>query len=268
MNHLDKIIAVKKQHIERQKKIVSLYELNDQIKQLEKPREFSYALQQTITKNHFAVIAEIKRASPSKGIIRDNFDPIDIALQYEHGGAACLSVLTDEDFFHGSDAIFKQVRQVCHLPMLRKDFIVDPYQIFESRALGADCILLIVAALSTDQLHTLAALANTLDMSVLIESHDATELTQAISIPYAIIGINNRNLHTFATSLDTSINLIQQIPKERLVISESGIHQAHDIALLLRHHIHAFLIGESLMRAENPGKQLQQLIVASKMSYT
>jgi len=259
MNHLEKIITAKKQHIAQQKQSVPESTLKQRLDTAPPIVDFHAALQQAITKQQLAIIAEIKKASPSKGVIRPDFDPIDIALQYQQAGATCLSVLTDRDFFQGSDAIFQQVRAVCQLPMLRKDFIIDPYQIIESRFLGADCILLIVAALNPETLHQLAALATQLGMAVFIESHDQSALQQALTVDNAIIGINNRNLRTFNTSLSTSISLMPHIPADRLVISASGIHQASDIQLLRSHHIHGFLIGESLMRAAQPGEALQQL---------
>lgn len=260
MTHLEKILAAKKKHIAKQKQRVSEQALTERLTQTPPPLPFAATLQHAVATQQLAIIAEIKKASPSKGIIRPDFDPEKIAKQYQDAGATCLSVLTDEDFFQGSDAIFQHVRAICTLPMLRKDFIIDPYQIIESRALGADCILLIVAALSKATLHELAALAFELGMSVLIESHDNEEVQQALTIQNAIIGINNRNLHTFHTSLTTSIELMANIPSDRFVVSESGIHDASDIQWLQAHHIYSFLIGESLMRAPDPGVALRTLL--------
>jgi indole-3-glycerol phosphate synthase len=262
MTHLDKIITAKKLHVAQQKKLITVTDLIKRLETLPASRNFCHALQQSIAEKHLAIIAEIKKASPSKGVIRADFDPVNIALQYQAAGATCLSVLTDQAFFQGSDAIFQHVRSVCDLPMLRKDFMIDPYQIIESRTLGADCILLIVAALRLEELHALAHLATQLGMAVLIESHNEQELTQALTVTNAIIGINNRNLHTFETTLSTSTDLMPLIPSGRLVVSESGIQHSNDIQQLLSHGIHSFLIGESLMRAENPGNCLKELISA------
>jgi indole-3-glycerol phosphate synthase len=205
------------------------------------------------------VIAEIKKASPSKGVMRENFVPAEIAVSYEQGGACCLSVLTDIDFFQGSDAYLQQARQACSLPVLRKDFIIDPYQVYEARAIGADCILLIVAVLGDAQLKELANLASSLGMDVLVEVHDAEELARALPLNLPLIGINNRNLRTFETTLETTLSLLPRIPADRIVVTESGIHTPADVARMRAHHVNAFLVGEAFMKAEQPGEKLHEL---------
>jgi len=219
-------------------------------------RDFVAALQQ----NDPAIIAEIKRASPSKGIIRADFDVASIAEIYAKNGACCLSVLTDMHFFHGDPTFVAIAKQHCDLPVLRKDFIIDPYQIYESRALGADCILLIVAILDDKQLHDYCQLAQELNMAVLVESHTLEELERALPLPTPLMGINNRSLHTFTTDIQRSIDLKASIPAEKILITESGINSHDDIQLMQSHSIHTFLIGESLMRAPDIGKQLVNFI--------
>jgi indole-3-glycerol phosphate synthase len=204
------------------------------------------------------VIAEIKKASPSKGIIRQNFDPVLIAQSYEKGGAACLSVLTDRDYFQGHPDFIKQVKSSSTLPVLRKDFIIDPYQIFESRALGADCILLIVAALDLEKMKELESIANDLGMAVLVESHNQLELDAALELNTPLMGINNRNLKTFEVSLKTSIDLVKSI-KDRIPITESGIFNHEDVKLMNDNHINTFLVGEAFMRQDEPGEALKEL---------
>jgi indole-3-glycerol phosphate synthase len=206
-----------------------------------------------------AVIAEIKKASPSKGVIRPEFDPAAIAKSYAKGGAACLSVLTDKDFFHGSEEFLRQARDACALPVLRKDFVIDPYQVYEARAIGADCILLIVAALGDAALLELSLLAAELDLDVLCEVHDAEELERALALPVPLVGVNNRNLRTFETSLDTSLELQELMEYDRIMVTESGIRTAEDVAMLREAGINAFLVGEAFMRADNPGSELQRL---------
>jgi indole-3-glycerol phosphate synthase len=206
-----------------------------------------------------AIIAEIKKASPSQGVIRDPFDPAQIARSYQSGGATCLSVLTDHDFFQGSEAYLAQAKQACNLPVLRKDFMIDPYQVFEARAIGADCILLIVAALDDAVLGELAQLATQLKLDVLVEVHDAAELQRALQLPLPLIGINNRNLRTFETSLDTTLQLLADIPEDRIVVTESAIHSREDVATMREHGVNAFLVGEAFMRAAEPGEKLQEL---------
>ena len=227
-------------------------------------RGFAEALQERIGTGDAAVIAEIKKASPSKGVIRQDFRPAEIAMSYEFGGAACLSVLTDVDFFQGADAYLQQARDACTLPVLRKDFTIDPYQVYEARALGADCILLIVAALDDGQLVDLSGLAMQLEMDVLVEVHDIDELERALQVPVPLIGINNRNLRTFEVSLDNTLAMKDAVPKDRLLVTESGIVVADDVARMRAAGVHAFLVGETFMRADEPGEALRQLFFPSE----
>lgn len=253
---LDKIIAVKREEITALKPRRS--ELEAATIDAEPPRGFAAALRERSPR---AVIAEIKRASPSKGLIRENFDVAWLASRYAAGGAACLSVLTDEQFFQGSTDYLAQARGACTLPVLRKDFIIDPIQVIEARALGADCILLIAAALDDDSMHNLATTAFDLGMDVLAEVHSGDELKRVLELPQdTIIGINNRDLNTFRTTLDTCIGLRAQVPASRLLVGESGIHTAADIRHLAAHDIGAFLIGESFMHQDDPGDALKQLL--------
>jgi indole-3-glycerol phosphate synthase len=205
------------------------------------------------------VIAEIKKASPSKGLLRADFHPAEIARSYQAGGAACLSVLTDVDFFQGADDHLRQARGACALPVLRKDFVIDPYQVYEARAIGADCILLIVACLGDAALRELAGLATHLDMDVLVEVHDADELARALAVPGRLIGINNRDLRSFDVRLETTLGLLDAIPPQRLVVTESGIHTREDVGRMRQAGVHAFLVGESFMRADDPGEKLKDL---------
>jgi len=223
------------------------------------PRDFEGALRAAIAAGRPAVIAEIKKASPSKGVIREDFDPAAIAASYARAGAACLSVLTDRAFFQGAPEYLVAARGACALPALRKEFVGDPYQVAESRALGADAILLIVAALDDARLGALAAQARDLGMAVLVEVHDERELARAIAVPGAILGINNRNLRDFSVSLQTTIRLLPRIPAERLVVTESGILAQRDVAQMRRHGVHAYLVGEAFMRAPDPGAALAAL---------
>ncbi|MEY3105918.1 MAG: indole-3-glycerol phosphate synthase, partial [Pseudomonadota bacterium] len=206
-----------------------------------------------------AIIAEIKKASPSQGVIRENFQPVLIGQDYAMNGATCLSVLTDKEFFQGSEAYLQMVRERCPLPVLRKDFMIDVYQVYEARALGADCILLIVAALEDDLMRELADTAKKLGMDVLVEVHDAEELQRALKLDTKLIGINNRNLRTFETALQTTLDLKQQIPEDRIVITESGIHTSDDVKLMRDNNVYAFLVGEVFMRSESPGKKMREL---------
>jgi indole-3-glycerol phosphate synthase len=256
---LKKIIHRKTEEIVERMGRVSLQEQAERAKEGSPIRGFVDRIAQTIQAGQPAVIAEIKKASPSKGVMRENFQPAEIAASYEKGGACCLSVLTDIDFFQGSDAYLQQARQACSLPVLRKDFIIDPYQVYEARAIGADCILLIVAALGDAQLNELANLALYLGMDVLVEVHDAEELARALLLNLPLIGINNRNLRTFETSLDTTLSLMSQIPENRIVVTESGIHTPADVARMRAHHVNAFLVGEAFMKAEEPGEKLREL---------
>ncbi len=222
-------------------------------------RGFAAALQRRVARSEPAVIAEVKKASPSKGVIRADFRPAQIAESYHRGGAACLSVLTDVDFFQGADEYLQQARDACDLPVLRKDFTVDPYQVVEARAIGADAVLLIVAALADEQMRELASAAAETGLDVLVEVHDRAELERALELATPLIGINNRDLHTFDTRLETTLDLLPHIPAGRTVITESGIHTAADVALMRDHGVHAFLVGEAFMRAPEPGDRLREL---------
>lgn len=222
-------------------------------------RGFAAALAARIDAGQPGVIAEIKKASPSKGVIREDFRPAEIAERYARGGAACLSVLTDVDFFQGQDDDLIQARAACTLPVIRKDFIIDPYQVYEARVLGADCILLIAACLDDIQLRDLSALAHEIGLDVLTEVHDAAELERALAVPGRLIGINNRNLRTFEVTLETTIGLLGSIPQARLLVTESGIRGREDVARMRAHGVHAFLVGEAFMRAPDPGAELSRL---------
>jgi len=256
---LNKILARKRQEIESRRLQISLSEQQRLAARASKPRGFVAALQSRVQQGSPAVIAEIKKASPSKGIIRENFDPVAIAKSYQAGGASCLSVLTDQDFFQGHEDYLIAARTACELPVIRKDFIVDPYQVIEARAIGADCILLIVAALEDGMLAQLAAQARSLGMDVLVEVHDRAELARALHLELELIGINNRDLRSFDTRLETTIELLDLIPAGCLVVTESGIHTREDVALMQRHEVHAFLVGEALMRKPDPGQGLKEL---------
>ncbi|SEG71945.1 indole-3-glycerol phosphate synthase TrpC [Marinobacterium lutimaris] len=260
---LKKIIARKYEEIEARAAKVSVQELSDQIEAHKgtaaDPRGFAASMQRSLDAGRSAVIAEIKKASPSKGVIRDPFHPAEIARSYEQGGASCLSVLTDVDFFQGADEYLVQARAACELPVIRKDFIVEPYQVYEARAIGADCILLIVAALSDDKLAELNALALSLGMDVLIEVHNEEELQRSLPLGNKLVGINNRNLHTFEVSLDHTFAMLDQVPSDRLVVTESGILAPEDVAAMRSHGVNAFLVGEAFMRAPEPGLKLAEL---------
>jgi indole-3-glycerol phosphate synthase len=256
-NILEKILLHKQQEIILAKRAIPLADLEAKV--TNEKRGFINAIKQRIQRRKPAVIAEIKKASPSKGVLRENFDPIAIAQDFEQAGATCLSVLTDSKFFQGSNAYLQQISQHTQLPLLRKDFIIDPYQIFESNVIGADCILLIVAALTDKQLSILAELARELSLDVLVEVHNAKELDRALKLNTPLIGINNRDLTTFETSLNTTLTLLQKIPTDRLIIAESGIQTPDDVKLMLKHHVYGFLVGESLMRYHMPGVQLRSL---------
>jgi len=259
-NILDKILATKKNEIKNAKQLFSLSDLTEKIEINNDERDFVAALQDKHKIGSQAVIAEIKKASPSKGIIREAFDPISIALSYQKGGAACLSVLTDKEYFQGDINYIQQIKQTCQLPILRKDFIIDPYQIYESKAFGADCILLIAAALDLSEMKEFEAIAESLNMAVLVESHNLAELEEAIELNTLLIGINNRNLKTFDVSLQTSIDLKEKIPSGRIAITESGIFTREDIDFMNEHAISTFLIGEAFMRDVDPGQSLENLI--------
>ncbi len=256
---LKKILDKKVDEVANRKQRISISDLEEISQGVEKPRGFYKALQSKVSAQKPAIIAEIKKASPSQGVIRENFQPITIGLDYTMNGATCLSVLTDKEFFQGAEANLQMVRERCPLPIIRKDFMIDPYQIYESRALGADCILLIVAALGDQQMHELANTATKLGIDVLVEVHNAVELQRALTLDTQLIGINNRNLRTFETSLQTTLELKPRIPADRIVITESGIHTQEDVQLMLDNGIYAFLVGESFMRAESPGQKMREL---------
>lgn len=256
---LKKIVARKHEEIAERSARVPQAALAAGLAAVDAPRGFVAAMQARVDAGLPAVIAEIKKASPSKGVLRADFRPAEIARSYARGGAACLSVLTDVDFFQGSDDYLQEARAACSLPVIRKDFIVDPYQVVEARAIGADCILLIAACLDDVQLHGLNDLAHALGMDVLIEVHDGEELGRALQTGNRLIGINNRDLRTFDVSLQTTLDLLDRIPEDRLVVTESGILAPQDVQLMRDHHVHAFLVGEAFMRAEDPGERLAEL---------
>jgi len=256
---LNKIVLRKQEEITERQRSLSLDEAVARSKDMAAARGFAARLQQQSTAGKAAIIAEIKKASPSKGVIREDFQPAVIAESYEQAGASCLSVLTDRDFFQGSEAYLQQARNACSLPVLRKDFMIDPWQIHESRILGADCILLIVACLSDGQLQDLSGLALELGMDVLVEVHDAGELERALPLEGTLLGINNRNLHTFEVSLDNTFSLLPMIPEDRGVITESGIHTSDDVEAMIEKNVHSFLVGEAFMRQDDPGQGLKNL---------
>ena len=256
---LKTILAKKAEEVAKRKSFMSIANLEEIAAGVERPRGFYNAMQSKVSAKKPTIIAEIKKASPSQGVIRENFQPVLIGQDYAMNGAACLSVLTDKEFFQGSEAYLQMVRERCPLPVLRKDFMIDPYQVYEARALGADCILLIVAALEQEMMQELSDIATKLGMDVLVETHDAEELARALELETKLIGINNRNLRTFETSLQTTLDLKKQIPGDRLIIIESGIHTHDDVQLMLDNGIYAFLVGEVFMRAESPGQKMREL---------
>lgn len=256
---LKKIVERKWQEVAERSAIASMADLQAQASGQSAPRGFVKAIQNKLGQGLSAVIAEAKKASPSKGVIREQFDPAEIARSYEAGGAACMSVLTDRDYFQGSEDYLKQARAACNLPVIRKDFIVDPYQVVEARAIGADCILLIVACLEDQQMAELNAAAIELGLDVLVEVHDREELHRGLALGNTLIGINNRNLHTFETTLSTTFDLLADIPAGHIVVTESAIHAPEDVAAMREHGVNAFLVGEAFMRADNPGEKLHQL---------
>ncbi len=253
------ILARKREEVAQRRVTRPLADLRATADDQASPRGFVAALQRRLDSGEAAVIAEVKKASPSKGLIRKDFDPAAIARSYEAGGAACLSVLTDVDFFQGSDAYLGEARDACTLPVLRKDFVIDAYQVHEARAIGADCILMIVAALDDGPLVELSNLAMELGMDVLVEVHDIDELERALQTGCALIGVNNRNLRTFDVSLDTTLALKDAVPRDRILVTESGIATRDDVARMRAAGIDAFLVGESFMRATDPGAALQGL---------
>ncbi len=256
---LKRIIARKHEEIRERSASVSIEALLDQAASADSPRGFTESINRKLAAGDAAVIAEVKKASPSKGVLRDPFDPAEIARSYEAGGAACLSVLTDKDFFQGSEAALQAARAACNLPVIRKDFIVDPYQVAEARAIGADCILLIAAALDDQQMHGLYQQAVELGMDVLVEVHDATELQRSLAMNPMLLGINNRDLRTFDVTLDTTIDLLDQIPSSTRVVTESGILNTQDVQRMRQADVHAFLVGEAFMRADDPGTALKEM---------
>ena len=256
---LRKILQRKAEEIAERSRAVGVQEMIERAQSADNVRGFIAAIEQRIAGNRPAVIAEIKKASPSKGVLREAFDPAAIAVSYQQHGAACISVLTDSDFFQGSEAYLQQARRACDLPVIRKDFIIDPYQVYEARAIDADCILLIVAALEDDMLKTLLDLAAELQMDVLMEVHDTAELERALATGARLIGINNRNLRTFETRLSTTLDMLTMIPRDRIVVTESGIHTREDVKLMRDHDVHTFLVGEAFMKADDPGAKLAEL---------
>ncbi|MDP3876368.1 MAG: indole-3-glycerol phosphate synthase TrpC [Methylobacter sp.] len=256
---LKKILDKKTEEVAKRRTGMTIANLEDIAQGVEGPRGFYNALQAKVLAKKPAIIAEIKKASPSKGVIREDFQPIAIGQDYAMNGATCLSVLTDKDFFQGSEVYLQMVRERCPLPVLRKDFMIDPYQIYEARALGADCILLIVSALDDGLMHELSDVATKLGMDVLVEVHDAEELQRALTLDTKLIGINNRNLRTFETSLQTTLDLKAAIPADRIIITESGIHSHEDVQLMLDNEVYTFLVGEVFMRAESPGQKMKTL---------
>jgi indole-3-glycerol phosphate synthase len=257
---LEKIVAVKRQEIAAAKKKVPVELIRADAESRVLTRDFEGSMRQKIGDGQSAVIAEIKKASPSKGVLRPgDFIPADIAQSYAEAGAACLSVLTDRQFFQGQPDYLKQARASCDLPVLRKDFVVDPYQVYESRAMGADCILLIVACLDDARMKELEAIAQGLDMAVLVEVHDRAELERALQLKTRLVGVNNRNLRTFEVSLETTLGMLKEIPSDRLVVTESGILEMKDVETMRAAGVHAFLVGEAFMRADDPGEALARL---------
>lgn len=256
---LDKIVAVKHEEVAAAKRTKSLADVERDARSRVMTRDFVAAMRRKIDGAGAAVIAEVKKASPSKGVLRADFIAADIAQSYAEHGAACLSVLTDRQFFQGNAAYLQAARGACGLPVLRKDFIVDPYQVVEARAMGADCILLIVAALEQARMVELERCAVEHGLAVLVEVHDAAELERALALSTPLVGVNNRNLRTFETRLETTLDLVARIPGDRLLITESGIHTPDDVRRMRDHGIHAFLVGEAFMRAPDPGAELQRL---------
>lgn len=261
---LEKIVATKKVEVANNLKRISLAsqlekaQANNQDSLLE-PRGFIRAIEEKIAAGQAGVITEIKKASPSKGILREHFIPAEIAKSYEMYGAACLSVLTDVDYFQGSNTYLQEARQACSIPVLRKDFTIDPYQIYEARAIGADAILLIVACLELNQMKELEACAHEMGLDVLVEVHDAAELDRALELKTSLLGINNRNLKTFEVTLQTTLSLLPSVPKNKILVTESGILGRDDVQLMRDHQVNAFLVGEAFMRSTDPGKALSEL---------
>ena len=258
---LQRILAVKAQEVAEAKAKKPFAKIRAEAESTASPRDFIGCLRAKINSGLPAVIAEIKKASPSKGVLRQKFDPAEFARSYAQHGAACLSVLTDREFFQGDSEHLKQARAACGLPVLRKDFTLDAYQVYEARAMGADCLLLIVAMLDLSQMKDLEKQAHGLSMAVLVETHDAKELELALRLETPLIGVNNRDLRTFETRLDTTLQLLKLIPEERIVVTESGIVEPRDVQLLCDNGVQCFLVGEALMRAEEPGAELARIFV-------
>jgi indole-3-glycerol phosphate synthase len=259
---LDKILATKAAEVAAARRVEPLEAVRVAAEWMPPARDFVGALRAKSNAGLAAVIAEIKKASPSKGVIREDFRPAEIAASYAAGGAACLSVLTDKDYFQGAPEYLKAARDACDLPVLRKDFMIDPYQVYEARAMGADCILLIVAALSLAQMQELEDIAISLGMAVLVESHDGDELETSLQLKTPLIGINNRNLRTFETRLETTIDLIEFVPHDRIIVTESGILTPASVAIMRAHEVDTFLVGEAFMRADDPGAELARLFAS------
>jgi indole-3-glycerol phosphate synthase len=255
---LKKIVSRKHEEIDEGIKRVPLERMIELASNADQTRGFYNALQSKVKQKQSGIIAEIKKASPSKGVLRENFDPVEIAKSYESGGASCLSILTDRDFFQGDPLFLIKARAAVSIPVIRKDFIVDPYQVYESRAMGADCILLIVSCLKDSELKSLSQLASSLGMDTLVEVHDNDELHRALKLKLPMLGINNRNLKNFEVSLQTTIDLLSDIDDDKLVITESGITSKTDVELMHNHNVFGFLIGEAFMRDSNPGQKLKE----------
>jgi len=256
---LNKIIATKTQEVAAAKAAKPLAVVQQEAAAAVATRDFVGSIRAKIANNQAAVIAEIKKASPSKGVIRADFQPAAIATSYEQGGAACLSVLTDVEYFQGSPEYLKQARAACSLPVLRKDFMIDAYQVYEARAMGADCILLIAAAIDLAKMRELESIAHSLGMAVLVEVHNGEELDLALQLDTPLLGINNRNLRTFDVTLDTTLGLLARIPANKIVVTESGIFTQADVALMRQNHVHTFLVGEAFMRQPEPGIELAKV---------
>ena len=256
---LNKILATKRDEVAASKAKVDLEEVKKLAQNQSRARDFVAAICNKISAGKAAVIAEIKKASPSKGVIRADFKPAEIAKSYEQGGAACLSVLTDVEYFQGSAEYLKQARAACSLPVLRKDFMIDAYQVYEARAMGADCILLIAAAIDLAKMRELESIAHALGMAVLVEVHNGEELDLALQLETPLLGINNRNLRTFDVTLQTTLDLLARIPAGKIVVTESGIFTADDVKLMRDNNVHTFLVGEAFMRQADPGAELAKV---------
>jgi len=259
---LKRILAAKTEEVRRGSEARSLQALRAELECSSEPRDFLGALRGAVDAGRAAVIAEIKKASPSQGVLRHDMDAAAIARSYEKAGASCLSILTDKEFFHGTPECLKVGRDACTLPVLRKDFIIDPWQVYESRVMGADCILLIVRALGDAQLQDLGGLASDLGMDALMEVHDVMELERALALKPPFVGINNRNLASFHTDPGVTLDLLEHIPQNCLVVTESGIRSRDDVQRMRKHGVHGFLVGEAFMRADDPGEKLAELFAA------